>query len=73
MKQSQHQARPCFPVKYTLPRSRGRWGAALVLSLTKAITLVLCERVTALKSSVQDSKIHVIKGNFYFIKVSSRR
>lgn len=72
MKQSQQQG-PSFPAKCKLLGSRGDAEAALALSLTKAVTLVLCERVTALKSSIYDSKVYEIKDNFYFIKVSSGR
>lgn len=44
-----------------------------VMFFTKEGTLVLCERVTALESSLDDSKIYEIKGNFDFTKVSSGR
>lgn len=38
------------------------------MSFTKAVTLVLSERVTALKSSIHDLKIYEIKGNFILLK-----
>lgn len=38
------------------------------MCFTKAVTFVLNERVTVLKSSIHDSKIYEIKGNFILLK-----